>query len=168
MVLWVCWQVLKDGSVMWAGGAQGGAWADFGPIMYPSRHADPTRLSLNSGWRAFGADFAEPQVFRYGKLCMLTGMVRSDHSDSQFWNVTIAQVPESCRPDGDLMFGVNHNDVTHTLRVGQSCCFRGFLIADVYYSNRCAPTALSLGFQETGCTPGSLWMESPILPVRDI
>src|SRR4051794_19950676 len=100
---------MKDGTLRWGGGSESGNWTDFGSVIYPSMHADPVELNLASGWRAAGGEFADPQVFKYRDMCLLTGMVRSQHSDMEFWNPIIATLPLECRPlDGNLLFGVNH------------------------------------------------------------
>jgi len=66
------------------------------------------RLRLNKGLSAFGFGFAAPQFMRFGRVCIVNGLMKLD-TDVQS---TYTTLPRDCRPGRRLAFGSMQADMS--------------------------------------------------------
>ncbi len=78
-----------------------------------------SEITLTDPWTSLSSnEFAKPNYGLEGSICVLSGVV----SASGDWTsgMVIAKLPLDCRPhadQGELIFGVNHEDSSHLVKV---------------------------------------------------
>lgn len=77
-------------------------------------NAEPLNLN-NAAWKAHSEEYGSPVYYKYGDLCVVSGMISAKNEQ---WVSFIATLSKECRPkDGRLVFDVNHGDYTHRVDV---------------------------------------------------
>lgn len=105
-----------SGRLAWNGGLTKATTQSLDGIAFPragSNHS--SALELGDGWVPYGGPFAAPSVFRQGPLCVVTGLAKLKGGSARHFTSArhvIARLPEGCRPEGRLVFNLNHHKFT--------------------------------------------------------
>jgi len=108
--------IAQEGSVVYSGGYTHHSWVNFDGMIW-----SPTggkALTLVNDWNNYGHGYRGASVKKVGKLCVLSGLIKSNS-----WNSVIAVLPAWCRPAKRMIFGGNVHmssariDVTRNGRV---------------------------------------------------
>jgi len=97
--------VLPDGRVLWAAGGKAHGWVSLSGIVFSTGGAQA--LSYANGWRAFGHSFGGAQVTQYGKICVVSGLIRGSQ-----WRKTMVTLPAGCRPTARVIGNVSNHATT--------------------------------------------------------
>jgi len=83
--------ILPDGRVFWIAGGRSYGWLSLSGIVFSTSPGQGLRL-LN-GWKNFGATYAHAQVHKYGKIGIVSGLLRGTK-----WGHPMVRLPVSYRP----------------------------------------------------------------------
>lgn len=97
--------VLRNGQVVWVAGGRNHRWISLSGIAYVKSRGAP--VSLANGWRNYGGSYKTTTASRVGRLCFVSGLVKSGK-----WGRPFATLPKNCRPRGRLIFNLNNHQNT--------------------------------------------------------
>lgn len=117
--------LLPDGRLISVYGGVNHNWVSLDTVRYvvPAQQSRPqlaavrdteakaADLPLANGLQAYKRGYLEPQFYRFGGMCMLSGLARTTNI-RQHW----AELPEACRPERRHVFD-EHVEGTHTARI---------------------------------------------------
>lgn len=92
--------VLPNGYIVYTGGYRNHGWVSFDGMAWTTR--GNTNLRLYNGWSPYGGSYRHPSYKRVGKICVVSGLIRSAS-----WKHFITTLPSNCRPHRRLIFQTN-------------------------------------------------------------
>jgi len=109
--------ILNDGLVRWAGGADRGWFLGFDGMVFPTFGGDTVNMKLNIPWTNYERGYADAGYLVQDSVCYLTGVIRIDDWNPSRWNQFIGQLPAECRPTARTIHNANYDSTTDRLDI---------------------------------------------------
>lgn len=101
--------VTKAGMIEWKGGGRSHGWLSLSGIVFSANGLYSAPLTMQAGWQTYEApnmpkEFGTPSFTLSNGICVLEGTITSTSA-----SMSMARLPEECRPKKNLMFSVYQN-----------------------------------------------------------